>query len=55
MSSSGTDKISGMVQGGNATVKGSEDTRYQPHANGPVYTCKGSRTFNATHLQTTAG
>ncbi|HEV3055903.1 MAG TPA: hypothetical protein VGX45_14670 [Solirubrobacteraceae bacterium] len=55
VSSSGTDKVSGTVHGSNAMVKGSEDTTYQPHANGAVYTCKGSRTFRATHLQTTGG
>jgi hypothetical protein len=55
VSGSGTDKVSGSVNGSKATVKGSEDTRYQPNPNSPVYTCKGHATFHATRLQTTGG
>lgn len=44
----GTITVTGSVKGSAATVKGTESGRYTPPESTASYTCRGSKTFQAT-------
>ena len=46
-STAGTVKVTGSVEGSEATVKGSESGPFTPSDGGEPYTCTGSHTFHA--------
>jgi hypothetical protein len=46
----GSVTVTGTVKGSTATVKGTESGKYRPPTSTAVYTCRGSKTFDAKRV-----